>query len=306
MYGNNLLVGIGDWSKEESKHSRKGKAPSGGTRKFSGKFSSLLPVYLRTSSQYGTFIFKMTFFAPASNVKDVTPLWFIAEPFSSLSHITVAICLVLSSRGLARNLTCKRAKVGSFLYVLGTSLTMAISGIYHMIPPHTFLRLVFRRLDHAMIFFGISAVFSGAHFSCFTTFPTMYFTPIILWTCALIGTIQKTLYFDLLSDLGTTVVYLACGWLGLISSAILYAHYGKQCLSGLLHLLLGGIYYSVGAVVGLVFRNFVVVENVIHAHEVFHILCALGVYRHFRFVKFCLTQLHPMRFTMVQDRSKVE
>ncbi|KAL0219958.1 hypothetical protein P9112_005611 [Eukaryota sp. TZLM1-RC] len=249
------------------------------------------------------------FNAPPSNVLfEITPLFGIAEPFSSISHLLVAICLALYARLLFRTLKTKTARFGVGLYLFGCLFSMIVSSVYHMVNPFTYQRMVLRRLDHSAIFFMIAGTFTGGHLPSFKSFAGKWVVPSILWCLALFGVIMKTFFFDLLSDFLSNIVYLICGWLGIFSMLQLHLVYGSEARQTIKHLFLGGVFYSTGAIIALIFgEHLVLVKGHFYAHEVFHIFVAIGVYYHFLFVLSCVHNFHPRivhRFVTMDDSTR--
>lgn len=92
----------------------------------------------------------------------------------------------------------------------------------------------------------------------------------VIWACALAGIILKLFYtgrYDKLS----TVAYVIMGWLVLVA---VYPLIQNLALGGLLWLLAGGVFYTVGAVIYLQHR-------IRFNHAIFHIFVLLGSISHF-------------------------
>lgn len=79
--------------------------------------------------------------------------------------------------------------------------------------------------------------------------------------------------------LGLTLC-LAMAWVGLGSGILLARRYGFNFIKPLL---IGGLAYSVGAVIEFL-RVMVVVPGVIHPHELFHVAVLMGAFWHWLFI----------------------
>jgi hemolysin III len=92
----------------------------------------------------------------------------------------------------------------------------------------------------------------------------------VIWGMALIGVILKLFYtgkYDKIS----TIAYVIMGWMAVIAS---YPLYQNLPVNGLLFLLAGGLFYSVGAV-------FYLKEKIHFNHVIFHVFVLLGSISHF-------------------------
>lgn len=77
-------------------------------------------------------------------------------------------------------------------------------------------------------------------------------------------------------------IYLGMGWFSMILLGPLYAHLK---VNGLLWLMAGGIFYSVGAAVYF-FKWPVLHDNHFRSHELWHVLCLLGSIAHYILIYF--------------------
>ncbi|KAL0237880.1 hypothetical protein GEMRC1_012354 [Eukaryota sp. GEM-RC1] len=236
------------------------------------------------------------FNSPPSNLlHQINPFLGIAEPFSCLSHLGLALIVALKGKKLFSKAQDKASRIGINLYLFGALFSMIVSSIYHLVEPCTSRRYFLRKLDHSAIFFLIAGTFSGCHLTCFKKFSAKYFPPLLLWTLAVIGVTLKVFFFDHINPILSHSLYLLCGWIGLLTAFQLYQKFGlRLARPALLYLLLGGIFYSGGALIDCFRRDVVLVSGVIGAHEVFHVGVFLGVMFHFYFETYCAEKLHPL------------
>lgn len=202
------------------------------------------------------------------------------EPFSALSHLIgalvfalLAVLLVRRGRGDARRIL--------FLGVFaGTSvLLLSMSGVYHMLVEGSTARNVLGRLDKAAIF----ALIAGTH----TPIQGLFFRGLarwgmlaLMWLVAATGITLFSVFYDSLPrGLGTTV-YILMGWIAGGAGLVVWR---RQGTSRIWLLLLGGGFYSVGAIsLGLEWPT--VLPGVLGPHEVWHVavLAAMGL--HWKFI----------------------
>ncbi len=117
-----------------------------------------------------------------------------------------------------------------------------MSTIYHsMINPTA--RIVFKRLDHIAIYILILGSYTPYVFSVLRT-PMAYLIYTILAIVTVIGIILKALYAGRY-DKTSTLIYVLMGWAALFIFPQLFK---IMPFNGLLFLVLGGITYTVGAI----------------------------------------------------------
>jgi hemolysin III len=161
--------------------------------------------------------------------------------------------------------------------IYGASLVILYfaSTVYHAAKKPS-LKIKLNVFDHAAIFVLIAGTYTP--FLLVTLRGPWGWTLFgIQWGLAIAGIILKLFYtgrFDKLS----TLVYLAMGWLVVIA---IYPLVINLALGGLLWLLAGGIFYSVGA-------GFYLWHKLPYNHAIFHVFVLLGSISHFFSVFFYL------------------
>ncbi len=212
-----------------------------------------------------------------------------ADPFSSLSHLLAAgVFAALSVPLVRKGLRASEAEGRGWLngrtaalvvFAFAAVLLLSMSGVFHLLGPDGHARPVMQRLDHAAIFVLIAGTYTPIH--------TILFRGVwrwgmlsLVWTLAAAGVTLKSIYFeDLPRGLGHGL-YIAMGWLGVISFSALWRRLGAR---GLAPLLAGGVAYTVGALIdGIEPRP--LVSGVIRAHEIFHVAVLAGLGLHWWFV----------------------
>jgi channel protein (hemolysin III family) len=185
------------------------------------------------------------------------------------------LCILLLMRG--RNTGFGRIYLG--IYSVSVVSLLALSGVYHMMirggAPHQ----VMGRLDHGAIFIFIAGTFTpilGMLFEGWRRWAPLA----IIWTAAITGVTLKTVFYNDLAEWVGLTFYLAMGWFGLFSGILLARRYGFTFIKPLL---IGGIAYSVGAVIEFL-RVIVVIPGVIHPHELFHVAVLMGAFWHWLFI----------------------
>ncbi len=201
----------------------------------------------------------------------------IKDPFSGFSHL---LGLILSIIGtiilvlLSSNLT----QIIAFL-IFGLSMIFlyASSSIYHLFGHSPEEVDLFRKIDHAMIYILIAGTYTPF---CLIALDGLWRTTsmIVIWTLAVlgVGTVFFKAFWTKVPRWFATFLYVLMGWL---SIAIIYPLYLSIGLPLIIYLLLGGLFYSIGAVIYAIKK-----PNIIKGfgfHEIFHIFVLLGTITHF-------------------------
>jgi len=204
---------------------------------------------------------------------------YIREPINGLTHLAGAI---LSFAGLLAMVIKASASTSSGLViasviVFGISMILlySASATYHMVIARDKVIAFLRRIDHSMIFVLIAG--SYAPF-CLISLNgvTGWVIFSIVATVAVLGVLFKMIWFSCPRWL-STALYVALGWVIVFAFSPL-----SETLStpGILLLLLGGIFYTIGGVIYAVKPKFLEFKH-FGFHEIFHIFIMLGSTAHF-------------------------
>lgn len=193
------------------------------------------------------------------------------EQFNIISH---AVGLVLSIVALVL-LVIYSVKYGSATHIVsfsiyGTSLIVLYSAstFYHYSKSPK-LRSRLNIFDHAAIYVLIAGTYTP--FTLVVLKGWVGWTIFgISWGLALVGIILKLFYtgkYDTIS----TIAYVLMGWLIIIAIKPLVDNFS---FNGLVWLLFGGIFYTIGAVLFMM-------HSIKYNHAIFHIFVLLGSFCHF-------------------------
>ncbi len=200
----------------------------------------------------------------------------LREPVNGLTHLGAAIAAVC---GLAALLVIGRdspAKQASLLiYGVALILMFSASATYHLVKAKPEVALVLRKLDHSAIYLLIAGTYTPICLHFFTGF-WRWGVLAIIWLMALVGVGVKVFVIRAPRWLNAAI-YLAMGWLCLAGAKVMLATMPTGALAWLL---LGGILFSVGAIVYVAKRpDFY--PGVFGFHEIWHIFVILGCLSHF-------------------------
>ncbi len=200
----------------------------------------------------------------------------LRDPISGLSHLAAALAACI---GLAWLLFLGRkhpAQETSFL-VYGISLAsmFSASAAYHLVKAGPKVSVRLRKLDHAAIYLLIAGSYTPICLYFFRGF-FQWGLLAIIWAMAIAGITIKV--FVINAPRWTTAgIYLMMGWLSILAIGQMVTRMPAGAITGLV---LGGLFYSVGAVVYITKKpDFY--PDVFGFHELWHIFVILGALAHF-------------------------
>ncbi len=200
------------------------------------------------------------------------------EPVNTISHMAGALASVVGMTLLVVY-AANRADVWHVVSfaVFGTTLILmyASSTLYHMLNISPNALMVFRRIDHIMIFMLIAGSYTPI---CLVPLRGPWGWSIFgsVWGVAVIGTFLKIFAMNVPRWL-STLIYVSMGWMCLIA---IYPLVKTLELSGLFWLALGGAFYSTGAVIYAIQKPDPF-PGVFGYHEIWHLFVLLGSAAHF-------------------------
>jgi hemolysin III len=174
-----------------------------------------------------------------------------------------------------------RARVAVAVYALSVTALFGTSALYHRGSWRTVAaRRWMRRLDHTMIFVFIAGSYTP--FALLVLHGTLALVILIAaWSAALAGAIFKLTWIDAPAWL-VALAYIASGWIALAALPQLVSRLGLVAVGGLA---LGGVLYSVGAVIHARQRPDPV-PALFGYHELFHLLVVLAAALQYAVVAF--------------------
>ncbi|MEN2768418.1 PAQR family membrane homeostasis protein TrhA [Ornithinibacillus xuwenensis] len=207
---------------------------------------------------------------------------YIREPINGLTHLFGAL---LSFVGLLALVIKAAMEAGSSLaiaavIIFGISLILlySASATYHMVIARDSIIAFLRKIDHSMIFVLIAGTYTPI---CLIGLEgiTGWVLFSVINGLALLGVLYKLIWFQAPRWL-STALYVIMGWIIIFFSSSLV-----DVLSsiGMWLLVLGGVSYTVGAVIYWLKPKFLEFKHM-GFHEIFHIFILVGSFLHF----FCI------------------
>ncbi len=167
------------------------------------------------------------------------------------------------------------------IYAVSLSALLGTSALYHRVNwKRPDMRRWMRRLDHSMIFFLIAGTYTPFALLVLDG-PLADAILAVVWVGALIGAIVEMVWIEHPKWVAA-LVYMSLGWVAVVAFPGMWQEMG---VGGTLLVAVGGLLYTVGAVVYATQRpnpN----PRVFGYHEVFHALVILAAAAHFAAVAF--------------------
>jgi hemolysin III len=179
-----------------------------------------------------------------------------------------------------------KARLATAIYVVGLAGLLGTSALYHRVTwrkPN--VRRWLRRLDHSMIFLLIAGTYTPFALLVLSQ-PLSMVVLVLIWTGAAGGIVLSLLWPDAPRPV-TAAVYLAVGWVAVIALPQLFDRLGGL---GIAMIMLGGVLYTVGAVVYARQRPDPY-PTVFGYHELFHVLVVAAAALHFAVIAFLVLPL---------------
>lgn len=204
------------------------------------------------------------------------------EPVNTLTHLSGALLSVVALvimilRGVGNDSAIQIVSASVF----GVSLLAlyTASTIYHWVPSSEKMRGILRRIDHSMIYILIAGTYTPV---CLLALKGVLGWSLFgtVWALALIGIIMKVVWLHAPRWLYTSF-YLILGWLSVFFIVPLYK---ALPLQGFAWLIVGGLMYSVGAIIYGT-KSSKIRISVFGFHEIFHVFILAGSFAHFMMVE---------------------
>ena len=201
------------------------------------------------------------------------------EIFNMTSHIVggalgiVALVLCVVFSAIHRNAF---AVVSSVIYGVMMIVLYTMSSIYHGLKPERKAKKVFQILDHCSIFLLIAGSYTPFCLVTFREYNSALGWTIfgIIWSMAVLGIVLNSIDIKNYKKF-SMICYLGMGWCIIFTANLLPKLLG---IAGVVLLVLGGVAYTVGAVL------YGVGKKKKYMHSIFHLFIVLGSILHF----FCI------------------
>lgn len=202
----------------------------------------------------------------------------LREPMNGFTHF-IGVILSIIGTILLINLTLNPFKpyhfISFLIFGLGMILLFATSTLYHWLKLSESSVKKMRKADHIMIFIYIAASYTPI---CMIALSKNlgWIVLIAVWSVAVAGILIKIFWMNAPRWL-STLIYILMGWLAIV---IIYPLINALPLAALMWLLIGGIFYTIGALIYALKRPDPF-PGILGFHEIFHLFVLLGSFSHF-------------------------
>ena len=203
---------------------------------------------------------------------------FIREPANTWTHFAGMLAAIPATAALLRLCRGDRVKFwGMLIYGISLILCFGSSALFHAVPAEDSEPFII--LDHLAIFILIAGTVTPIGMILLRGWARFVLLAAI-WGMAAVG-ITMRLCFD--SPLAVrTGLYLAMGWIG---CSLYFQLVRRLSHAKVVSLWLGGVFYSVGALINLTWTQFPPELSFLFGpHEVFHVFVLAGSACHYYFM----------------------
>lgn len=204
---------------------------------------------------------------------------YMREPINGFTHLVGALLSFIGLLALVIKTALQGPSTIDLIAVIIFGISMILlysaSATYHLVVSSDKVISFLRRIDHAMIFLLIAGSYTPFCLIALKGITGWILFSIIV-TIAIIGISFKLIWFNCPRWL-STCIYVLMGWIAIFLMGPL-----KKALSsqGLSLLIIGGIFYTIGAVIYATKPNFLK-SKYLGYHEIFHIFIMFGTLTHF-------------------------
>lgn len=193
------------------------------------------------------------------------------ELVSAISHglgvILAIVCLVLCILASMNNGAI--ALASAIIYSGSLIILYLMSTLYHSLAPNR-AKKVFRVFDHCSIFLLIAGSYTPFTLLSLEK-PTGWLLCGLVWTCAIIGIVLNSINLEKFKKV-SFALYLIMGWAVIFNYSALTSALASTAV---LLLILGGVTYTVGAIIYLIGKK------IKYMHSIWHFFVLGGSIFHF-------------------------
>ena len=204
----------------------------------------------------------------------------LKDPGSAITHLIAMIGAVICSFPLiykAAHSSNTTAVAAMTIFICSMILLYGASTLYHSLDISAKINLVFRRIDHAMIFVLIAGSYTPV---CLLALDRSKGIPLLIfiWLAAAVG-ISLKIFIINCPHWVSSVIYIAMGWTCVFVFKPLLSVLPPAAFGWLLA---GGIIYTIGGILyGLKLPIFDKLPANFGSHEIFHLFVMGGSAIHF-------------------------
>lgn len=219
---------------------------------------------------------------------DLASFYPLRNPISSASHLIWCVFSLFAGLLLIRLARGNPLKVVSLsIFTASMVLLYFSSGLYHALRLPDEQLLWYKLIDHSAIYLLIAGTYTPVVAVMMTGWPRFILLTAV-WSLAAIGIATKWL-LPLPPYQLTVGIYIAMGWVGMLQLRGMFEGLGNY---GMFLALLGGLFYTVGAVSDAI--NWpVIIPGILGPHEILHLTDIAGTLTHIIMMYRCVLPFEP-------------
>lgn len=204
---------------------------------------------------------------------------FKEEFANTATHAAGLLLSIFGSIIIIINLIIKDSEglsiLAGIIFSISLILMYCTSSLYHAIKDYK-LKKLFQKIDHGSIYILIAGSYTP--FTLISLYPNPgLFLFIFIWSLAIFGIILEVYNFKYSFQI-SMVLYIVMGWFVLFFFQALYS---SLAINGLILVILGGIFYTIGII-------FFVWERIPYNHTIWHLFVLAGSLSHYFAVLYCM------------------
>lgn len=204
------------------------------------------------------------------------PMVNVKDPISALTHFMGFVAAFTSGFFLIDHFKDKGADTlsifSAIIFVAGMMLLYAASTTYHTLILPRNKELIFKKIDHLMIFVLIAGTYTPICLTILRNHGGILLLSCV-WGIALVGMLFK-LFWVTCPRWVSSIIYVSMGWVCIFALPEILAN---MEFDGFLFLLTGGIIYTIGSVIyALKLKKLNSLSLYFGSHELFHIFVLVG------------------------------
>lgn len=198
------------------------------------------------------------------------------NPVRGFLHASAAVAALAGTVFLvSRTWGNTAALIGSLVFGLALLIMYTVSSLYHSIPWGVDWKRRLQRVDHSMIYLVVAATFTPIAIAALEG-AAVWWCLGLVWAIALVGIVLKLVRREVSTGLSVTL-QLVMGWTAIIWLPQFWSTLGPGAIA---LIVLGGLFYTVGAVV-FVTRRPRLFPRAFSYHELFHTFVVAASVSHF-------------------------
>ncbi len=199
----------------------------------------------------------------------------IREKFNAISHFSGSIFAVVGLEALMLKSNSPEKKVSAFIFCITMFLMFFSSALYHTVDARDEVIKFLRKLDHVMIGCFIAGTYTPLCLISLKGTKAGVILMIVIWALAIVAALQSFFWIQAPRWLSTGI-YLLMGWVAMFGIKYVYT---ALSFNGFLWLMVGGFFYTVGAIIYAIKKpNF---GKILGFHEIWHVFVLGGAVSHY-------------------------